>query len=85
MNDAAAKRGSPAPRLDDLNGKTIALLDISKPGGIIFLDRIEHLLRSRFGVSSVIRERKPTYTKSAPPGVLERLRGVDAVIEGLAD
>src|SRR5580704_17683586 len=63
MNDAAAVKGVAAPRLNALEGKTIALLDISKPGGSIFLDRVEHLLRSRYKVGSIIRDQKPTYTK----------------------
>lgn len=80
----AAKR---APRLDTLRGKTIALLDISKPGGSIFLDRIEKLLLEKHGVARVIRESKPTFTKPAPPEVLDRIRRaqVHAMIEALAD
>ena len=85
MNDALLAGGSAAARLDSLNGKTIALLDISKPGGSIFLDRIEHLLNTRYAVAKVIRDQKPTYTKPAPAAVLERLRTADAIIEGLAD
>jgi hypothetical protein len=85
MNDAALSANAPAPRLDTLANKTIALLDITKPGGSIFLDRIEHLLKTRYHVSQIIRDTKPTYTKPAPPAVLERLRTVDAVIEALAD
>jgi hypothetical protein len=68
-----------------LNGKTIALLDISKPGGNIFLDRIEHLLKERHGVANIIREIKPTFAKPAPPGVIDKIRGADAAIEALAD
>ena len=74
-----------APRLATLAGKTIALLDISKPGGNIFLDRLEHRLRTDHGVANVIREMKPTFAKPAPAGVIEKIRHVDAVIEGLAD
>jgi len=74
-----------APRLSTLAGKTIALLDISKPGGSVFLDRLERLLLEHHGVARVVRESKPTYTKPALPQVLERLRTVDAVIEALAD
>jgi len=74
-----------APRLQTLTGKTVALLDISKPGGNIFLDRLEQLLIERQVVSHVIRHIKPTYTKPAPEPLLETLRKVDAVIEGLAD
>lgn len=74
-----------APRLSTLGGKTVALLDISKRGGSVFLGRLEQLLLAHHGVASVVRETKPTYTKPAPAQVLERLRTVDAVIEALAD
>ena len=76
-----------APRLDTLAGRVVGLLDISKPGGSIFLDRLERLLKERYGVARVVRETKPTFTKPAPPEVLERLVAarVDAVIEALAD
>jgi hypothetical protein len=76
---------SRAPRLTTLAGKTIALLDISKPGGNVFLDRLEKLLVAHCSVARVVREIKPTYTKPAPEPLLEKLRSVDAVIEGLAD
>ena len=74
-----------APRLDSLAGKTIGLLDISKPGGSLFLDHLEHLLKERFNVAQVVRKMKPTFTKPAPDGVIEELRTCDAVIEALAD
>ena len=74
-----------APRLKTLAGKTVALLDISKPGGSVFLDRLERLLLDRYGVGRVVREIKPTYTKPAPEPLLEKLRGMDAVVEALAD
>jgi hypothetical protein len=77
--------GVPAPRLQKLTGKTIALLDISKPGGSIFLDRLQELLMKRHGVAHVIRYMKPTYTKPAPEEVVQKLKGVDAVVEALAD
>ncbi len=75
----------PAPRLDSLEGKTLALLDISKPRGKEFLDRLEALLKERYGVTRIVRETKPTYTKPAPGALLERLGFVDGVIEALAD
>ena len=85
MNEIAPEAAAPAPRLGSLQGRTIALLDISKPGGNVFLDRIEMLLKERYGVASVIREMKPTFAKPAPAGVIEKIRGADAVIEALAD
>ena len=85
LNETSPQAGIAAPRLAELQGKTIALLDISKPGGSIFLDRIERLLKERHGVAGVIREMKPTFAKPAPPGVIEKIRSADAVIEALAD
>jgi len=87
FDETKREQGRPAPRLDTLRGKTIALLDISKPGGSVFLDRIEKLLVEKHGVARVIRESKPTYTKPAPPEVLDRIRRaqVHAAIEALAD
>ena len=74
-----------AKRLQTLAGKAVVLLDISKPGGSVFLDRLERLLVERYGVARVARETKPTYTKPAPLQLMEKLRDFDAVIEALAD
>jgi len=83
--EADSGSAEPAPRLDTLAGKKLGLLDISKPGGSVFLDRLETLLVERHGVAEVVRVAKPTYTKPAPADVLEGLRFVDGVIEALAD
>jgi hypothetical protein len=85
MNERAPQAAPAAPRLANLHGKTIALLDISKPGGRVFLDRIERLLKDRHQVAQVIRAMKPTFAKPAPADVIEKIRGADAVIEALAD
>jgi hypothetical protein len=76
---------APPARLSSLAGKKIGLLDISKPGGSFFLDRVETILRERYGVADVVRARKPTFSKNAPPQIIEQLRGLHAVIEALAD
>ena len=85
MNETVQNSAGAAPRLKTLAGKTVGLLDISKPGGSVFLDRIEELLKARYGVARVMRAAKPTFTKRAPAEVIAQLRGMDAVIEGLAD
>ncbi len=87
LDEASRTVASAAARLGTLEGKTIGLLDISKPGGNIFLDHLERLLRQRYGVASVIRVTKPTFTKPAPDAVLSKLVDAecDAVIEALAD
>lgn len=87
MDETRRPQSSPAPRLDSLRGKTVALLDISKPGGKVFLDAIERLLKARHHVERVIRETKPTFTRPAPDEVVQRLLsgGPHAVVEALAD
>jgi hypothetical protein len=85
LDERTSAAGRPAPRLDGLEGRTLALLDISKPGGSHFLDRLERLLLERHGVARIVRETKPTYTKPAPPTLMESLAAVDGVIEALAD
>jgi hypothetical protein len=85
MNEMVVKASAPPGRLATLTGKRIALLDISKPGGNFFLDRLERIFRERYQVAEVLRVRKPTYTKNAPEQVIEQLRAVDAVVEALAD
>ncbi len=73
-----------APRRHQLQGTTLGLLDISKPRGDVFLDRLESLLRGRG--AEVARYRKPTFAKNAPEALQERIRQeCDAVIEALAD
>ncbi|HLW54228.1 MAG TPA: hypothetical protein VKW06_15435 [Candidatus Angelobacter sp.] len=84
-NESKPRAAAPPPRLASLAGKKIGLLDISKPGGSLFLDRLEKILRERYGVAEIVRARKPTFSKNAPPEVIEQLRSMDAVIEGLAD
>ena len=85
MNETVQNSAGAAPRLQTLAGKTVGLLDISKPGGSVFLDRMEGLLKDRYGVARIVRAAKPTFTKRAPGEVIAQLRGVDAVIEALAD
>jgi hypothetical protein len=73
-----------APRLATLDGATVGLLDISKPRGDVFLDRIQARLNER-GVAT-IRYEKPTYTKPAPIDLRQKIAvECQAVVEALAD
>ncbi len=87
LDESRPNPAPPAPRLATLAGRTIALLDISKPGGSVFLDRLERLLIERHGVARVVRQTKPTFTRPAPAEVMDRLlaAGAEGVIEALAD
>ena len=72
------------PRLASLAGKRVGLLDISKARGDVFLNRIEERLRERG--AEVMRYRKPTFTKPAPPDLRQEIAvHCDAVVEALAD
>ena len=65
-------------------GARIALVDIRKPRGDVFLDELERLLTERG--HEVERTAKPTFTKVAPPDVRKEIaERCDAVIEALAD
>jgi hypothetical protein len=73
-----------AARPDSLDGKLVGLLDISKPRGDVFLDRLEELLRAK-GLRTE-RFRKPTFTKPAPADLrYEITTKCDVVVEALAD
>ncbi len=75
------------PRLsrpERLDGLTVGILDISKPRGNVFLDRLDEMLSER-GIR-VRRYMKPTMTRPAPLPLRQLIAGeVDVVIEGLAD
>ena len=67
-----------------LEGLTVGLLDISKPRGDVFLDRIEQRLAATG--ATVRRYRKPTFTKPAPVDLRHEIATqCDLVIEALAD
>lgn len=67
-----------------LDGVSVGLLDISKPRGDVFLDRLEQRLVA-VG-ADVKRYRKPTFTKPAPVDLRHRISvECQVVIEALAD
>lgn len=71
-------------RPDKLDGLTVGLLDISKPRGDVFLDRIEERL-TEIG-ANVNRYVKPTFAKPAPVDLRHRIATeCQVVIEALAD
>jgi hypothetical protein len=71
-------------RPESLDGLTVGLLDISKPRGNVFLDRVEERLTA-LG-ANVKRFTKPTFTKPAPVDLRHEIAtSCDAVIEALAD
>ena len=72
-------------RLASLQGRTIGLLDNGKFHVRELLDHVEELLRSQYGVAQVWRFRKPDASRPAPPAVIARMTGCDAVISAVGD
>ncbi len=78
--------GPPKPmakRLDSLSGKTIGILDIGFPNGNLVLDRVEEVLRSKYGVAEFVRRAKPSPARPADDEVRrELIEACDAIVEG---
>ena len=86
--DPTAEQSAPlrerAPRLSSRKDRTIALLDISKARGDLFLNRIEENLNQQ-GLA-VKRYKKPTFARVAPLELQQEIStDCHAVIEALAD
>lgn len=74
-----------AARPPSLDGVVVALVDISKPRGHVFLDHMAALLAAR-GVTAVRRYTKPTFAKPAPADLRRQIaEECHVVVEALAD
>jgi hypothetical protein len=83
-NESRPEQRELVARPESLDGLTIGLLDISKPRGDVFLDRLEEQLTDHG--ASVKRYMKPTFAKPAPVDLRHEIAtSCDAVIEALAD
>jgi len=68
----------------DGEGRRLALMDIRKPRGNVFLDELERLLTARG--YTVERTAKPTFTRPAPADLRREIaERCDALVEALAD
>jgi hypothetical protein len=81
-----------SPRISDLNGKTIALMDNWKTGGVYLQDRFEELLKKQFPGVKVLRTTKPQGKQgggrliySAEPWYPEVANSADAFVYTIAD
>ncbi len=82
---SAAKIASIA-RFTSLQGKTIGVLDNSKPNADKLAERLAVLLQERYGVAKMITRRKLTAQQGAPKQYIEELAAqADFVLAGLGD
>ena len=64
----------------------IALVDISKPRGDVFLDRLAERLQDRLARVELRRYTKPTFTRPTPEDLRRKITAeCGSVIEALAD
>jgi hypothetical protein len=83
-SERAVTTRPPAARPISLSGRVVGLLDISKPRGNVFLDRLEERLVA--DGATVRRFAKPTYTKPAPIDLRQQIASqCEVLIEALAD
>ncbi len=74
------------PRLKDLNGKKVGLIDNGKVGAGTFLDAVEEELKKRLPGIVVLRFKKPGRTTAASPKFYpEVAKKVDAFIYATGD
>ncbi len=75
-----------APRVADLQGKRVGLLDNSKHNANKMLDAVVAILDQQYAFSNIIRHRKPSASKPVAPEVIESLgESCDLVIVGVGD
>jgi hypothetical protein len=77
---------APCPeRLAALQGCTIGLLDNGKIRVYELLNHIEEILRSQYGVTTVVRFKKPDASRPAPSEVIADMQQCNAVISAVGD
>jgi hypothetical protein len=83
---AAATKIPSVPRFASLKGKTIGVLDNSKPNADKLAERLAELLKEGYGVANVVTRRKLTAQQGAPIKYLDELAAqTDFVLAGLGD
>ncbi len=72
--------------LQDLSGATVGFIDNAKPNFDHLVDDLSELLVGRYGVSRVIKRRKPTASLPAVEAIYQELaEHCDLVITGSGD
>ena len=83
---SSAVKIPPVARFTSLQGKTIGVLDNSKPNADKLAERLAVLLQERYGVAKMITRRKLTAQQGAPKQYIEELAAqADFVLAGLGD
>ncbi|HZI80138.1 MAG TPA: hypothetical protein VFD69_11535 [Vicinamibacterales bacterium] len=73
-----------APRLADLSGKRIGILDNGKANAGILMLAVAKVLQERYGASEIVKRNKPVAGPPAPE-ILEALSHCDLALVGSSD
>ncbi len=75
-----------APRSHELHGKTLGLLNNTKPNSAVLLEQIAELLQERFEVGEVLEFAKASFAVPADDALLGRIaERCDYAIVGVGD
>jgi hypothetical protein len=85
---ALTRQTETAPRVDNLNGKVIGLVDNRKPNFDIFLARLEELLKQKLKFAGIVHIKKGEMNMGASLSAedIEKLaKNCDVVLNGICD
>ncbi len=81
-----ARKQSLAPRLSDLQGVTIGLIDNHKRNADVFLAELGRVFQEEYGVAKVVSYKKPSQSMPTPDEVMDQLaEECDAIVHAVAD
>ena len=81
-----ARKFALAPRLGDLTGATVGLIDNHKRNADVYLEEMSRVLQEEYGVSKVVIYRKASQSIPTPDDVMDSLaEECDAIIHAVAD
>ena len=86
VNEPEMVESTYAPRVAELRGKRVGLLDNSKSNANKMLDALAAILDRQYGFARIMRYRKPSASKPVAPDVIEEIgKTCDVVIVGVGD
>jgi hypothetical protein len=75
-----------APRSHRLHGKTVGLLNNTKPNSAVLLEQLAELLQERFGLGEVLMFSKPSFAVPADDALLGQIaERCDYALAGVGD
>ncbi len=84
--DDVAQKQSLAPRLSDLQGVTIGLIDNHKRNSDVFLAELGRVFQEEYGVAKVVNYKKASQSMPTPVEMMDQLaEECDAIVHAVAD